>query len=125
MGRYKSGKKKKFKINRFYEAKNKKKNLSYNFLRFDKEKNIEIFDDAGWHFNNIMDAEKISLKLRSFAHEEYAKDEYSSIEIVNEKIKKGIDLFGRNHTYEKVKLDESFPKFLLDNLEEFQEFIIN
>ena len=102
----------------------KKKNLSYSFLRFDKEKSIEIFDDAGWHFNNIMEPEKISLKLRSFAHEEYAKDKYSSIEIVKEKIKKGIDLFGRNHTYKKVKLDESFPKFLLDNLEEFQEFII-
>jgi beta-1,4-mannosyl-glycoprotein beta-1,4-N-acetylglucosaminyltransferase len=117
-------KKKNLKSIDYMRQKIKKKNLSYSFLRFDKEKNIEIFDDAGWHFNNIMEPEKISLKLRSFAHEEFAKDKYSSIEIVKEKIKKGIDLFGRNHTYKKVKLDESFPKFLLDNLEEFQEFII-
>ena len=117
-------KKKNLKSIDYMRQKIKKKNLSYNFLRFDKEKNIEIFDNAGWHFNNIMNAEKISLKLRSFAHEEYAKDEYSSIETVNEKIKKGIDLFGRDHTYEKVELDESFPKFLIDNLEEFREFII-
>ena len=102
----------------------KKKNLNYNFLRFDKEKDIEIFDDAGWHFNNILNPEKISLKLKSFAHEEFAANKYSSIEIIEEKIKKGIDLFERNHKYKKVHIDESFPKFLLDNLDKFQEFIV-
>ncbi len=117
-------KKKNLKSIDYLRQKIKKKNLNYNFLRFDKEKDIEIFDDAGWHFNNIMKPEKISLKLKSFAHEEFAANKYSSIEIIEEKIKKGIDLFERNHKYKKVHIDESFPKFLLDNLDKFQEFIV-
>ena len=51
----------------------KSKNLSYSFFRFDKEKNIEIINNGGWHFNNIMDPEAISLKLKTFAHSEFSK----------------------------------------------------
>ena len=36
------------------------KNLKYKFYRFDKEK-YPIFDNAGWHFNNIISPEEISL----------------------------------------------------------------
>ena len=109
MGRHKSCQKKNLKSIDYMRQKVKKKNLNYNFLRIDKEKDIEIFDNAGWHFNNIMEAEKISMKLKSFAHEEYAKDEYSSIKNIENKIEKGIDLFGRGHVYKKVILDESYP----------------
>ena len=42
----------------------KSKNLKYSFLRFDKEKNIQIFYNGGWHFNNIMTSEEISKKLK-------------------------------------------------------------
>ena len=41
----------------------KSKNLKYNFFRFDKEKNIQIFENSGWHFNNILDPKNISIKL--------------------------------------------------------------
>ena len=118
-------KKKNLKSIDYMRQKVKKKNLKYNFLRIDKEKDIEIFDDAGWHFNNMMEAEQISLKLKTFAHEEYAKNEYSSIEVIERKIKKGTDLFGRGHVYKKVALDESFPEYILNNLKEFQKFIID
>ena len=43
----------------------KVKNLKYKFYRFDKEKSIEIFHNAGWHFNNIMTPNEISLKLKT------------------------------------------------------------
>ena len=39
------------------------KNLKYPFFRFDKEKSIEIFNDSGWHFNNIMNSKNISTML--------------------------------------------------------------
>ena len=46
-------KKKNLKSIDFMRQKIKSKNLKYNFLRIDKEKSIELFDEAGWHFNNI------------------------------------------------------------------------
>ena len=66
----------------------KLKNLNYNFLRFDKEKSIQIFDNAGWHFNNILTPEEISLKLKTFAHTEFAQEKFSSINVIKEKLKK-------------------------------------
>ena len=55
----------------------KSKNLKYYFFRFDKEKNIQIFKNGGWHFNNIMSPEDISLKLKTFAHTEFSSDKFS------------------------------------------------
>ena len=116
-------KKKNLKSINFMRQEIKKKNLKYNFLRLDKEKSIEIFDNGGWHFNNIMEPDQISLKLKSFAHTEFDKDEYTSVKNIKEKIRKRTDLFGRNHQYEKVDLDESFPKYILSNKEKLKKFI--
>jgi beta-1,4-mannosyl-glycoprotein beta-1,4-N-acetylglucosaminyltransferase len=102
----------------------KKKNLKYYFFRIDKEKSIKIFNDGGWHFNNVMEPEQISLKLKSFAHTEFDKDEYTSIKNIREKIDSRIDLFGRNHKYEKITLDKSFPKYILDNQMKLKKFIL-
>ena len=102
----------------------KVKNLKYKFYRFDKEKSIEIFHNAGWHFNNIMTPNEISLKLKTFAHSEFSEEKFSSIEIIKQKIENKEDLFERGHKYKFVKLDQSFPKYILENLEKFNEFIL-
>ena len=100
------------------------KNLKYSFLRIDKEKSIQIFKNAGWHFNNLMSPESISLKLRTFAHKEYSGNEFSSPDLIKEKINKKIDLFNRGHKYKVINLDNNFPKYILDNLERFKEYIV-
>ncbi len=108
----------------FMRQKVKSKNLKYNFLRLDKEKNIEIFDNGGWHFNNIMKPEAISLKLKTYAHSEFSEKKFSDIEIIRSKIEKKIDLFDRGHQYKKVDLDKSFPKYLISNYEKYKSFIL-
>ena len=81
-------KKKNLKSIDYMRQKVKTKNLKYNFLRFDKEKNIEVFYDSGWHFNNLMSPEKISLKLKTFAHSEFSGKEFSSKDVIEDKIRK-------------------------------------
>ena len=117
-------KKKHLKSIDFMRQKVRMKNLKYNFLRFDKEKNIEIFYNAGWHFNNIMSPEKISLKLKTFAHSEFSNEKFSSPDVIRHKILNREDLFGRNHKYEIVELDEDFPKYIIDNLKHFNDYIV-
>ena len=102
----------------------KMKNLKYSFLRIDKEKNIKIFEKAGWHFNNIMSPEKISLKLKTFAHQEFSGDQFSSIRVIKEKIEKKIDLFNRGHSYEVVKIDDNFPEYIVKNAKKFRQYIV-
>ena len=100
------------------------KNLKYNFLRIDKEKSIELFHNAGWHFNNLMSPKDISLKLKTFAHKEFSGREFSAQEIIKYKIEKKIDLFGRGHNYKVVELNEKFPSYILNNLEKFKSYIV-
>jgi len=107
----------------YMRQKVKSKNLAYNFYRIDKEKSIQIYKNAGWHFNNILTPEEISLKLKTFAHSEFADEKYSSVEIIKKKIETQIDLFDRKHTFNKVDLDSSFPEYLLKNKEKYKDWI--
>ncbi len=118
-------KKKNLKSIDFMRQKIRSKNLNYSFFRFDKEKSVQIFNDAGWHFNNILTSEEISLKLKTFAHSEFADEKYSSPTIIKKNIEKKIDLFGRGHVYQKVEIDHTFPEYLKKNEDKFKKFIID
>ena len=67
----------------------------------------------------------ISKKLKTFAHNEFSSEEFSSVETIRNKINEKVDLFNRNEKYEVVKIDEGFPKYLLDNLLKFKDYIAN
>ena len=34
------------------------------------------------------------------------------------------DIFGRNYSYQKVALDNSFPRYILENKEKYSEWIL-
>ena len=116
-------KKKHIKSIDYLRQKIKSKNLNYKFFRLDKEKNIELFENGGWHFNNILTPKEISLKLRTFAHSEFSEKKFSDEEIIQNKIDKKIDLFNRGHNYKVVDLNNKFPKYLLENIDEYKDWI--
>ena len=43
------------------------KNLKHPFWRVDKEKNIELIQDGGWHFNYLLTPKQISKKLKKLS----------------------------------------------------------
>jgi len=108
----------------FMRQKIKSKNLNYSFLRFDKEKSVELFNEGGWHFNNVMDPKEISLKLKTFAHSEFSDPKFSDEQIIQDKIRRQLDLFDRGHKYFKIEIDKSFPQFIIDNKIFYQKWII-
>ena len=103
-------KKKNLKSIDFMREKVRKKNLRYKFYRFDKEKNIQIFENGGWHFNNVMSPEKISKKLKTFAHNEFSSEEFSSVETIKKRLMRKLIYLIEEKFYEKyevVKIDEA------------------
>ena len=72
-----------------------------------------------------MTPEKISLKLKTFAHTEFSESKFSDIDVIKNKIEKRLDLFERGHKYEILTLDERFPKYILDNAIKYKDFIID
>ena len=112
----------------FFKKKSSTDNLELSTFLLKKlgyrPKNIQLFIRGGWHFNNILSPEEISLKLKTFAHSEFSSDKFSSIEVIKEKISKKIDLFDRNHKYQRKDLDSTFPRHILENKEKFKNWIL-
>ena len=102
----------------------KSKNLKYSFWSIDKNKNIEIIDQGGWHFNYLLRPEEISKKFKSLAETSWDSVEYFDIENIRNKILQKKDLFNRGHVFEKIEIDQTFPKYIIDNKEKYREWIL-
>ena len=95
----------------------------YPWWRFDKPKNLKIIKDGGWHFSFLYDVDGIIRKISSFQHIEYDKDEYKNKETIIKKIREGKDVFDRNFLFKKIKIDEKFPKFIIENKDIYKNWI--
>ena len=95
----------------------------YSFLKFYKIK-WNIIQNGGWHFSYIMNPNEISEKIKSFSHAEYNLDKYTNIKTIEDKLSKGLDLFNRNQSYQKVELDSSFPKSFFENKNKFVKWFL-
>ena len=95
----------------------------YPFWRIDKEKSIQLIENGGWHFNYLLEPEKISKKLKTFAHTEYNKDKFTNISAIKNNINEMRDLFNKGYKYYKVQLDNTFPDYILNNKSKFNQWI--
>tara|TARA_B110000027_G_scaffold118972_1_gene131339 strand:+ start:138 stop:941 length:804 start_codon:yes stop_codon:yes gene_type:complete len=100
------------------------KNTKKPFWKFYKEKDISIFENGGWHFNNLYDIKTLSNKLKVSPHKEYSSEKFSSPEIIKKKIDNLKDLYERGHTYQKIDLNSSYPEYILNNKGLFKDFIL-
>ena len=96
----------------------------YPFWRIDKPKNLQIIENGGWHFAYLQSPENISKKMKSFAHGEYNKKDFTDQENIEKKISLGKDIFDRKISYKRVAIDKTFPDYIVDNKEKLKEWII-
>ncbi len=96
----------------------------YPFWRIDKIRNLQIIENGGWHFAYLQKPENILKKIKSFAHGEFNKENFANLENIKEKINMKKDIFNRGISYKKVTIDNSFPKYIVDNKEKLKEWII-
>ena len=96
----------------------------YPFWRIDKLRNLQIIENGGWHFAYLQKPENISKKIKSFAHGEFNKPNFVNMDNIREKINMKKDIFDRRISYRKVQIDNSFPKYIVDNKEKLKEWII-
>ena len=94
---------------------------NYPFWRIDK-KNFQIINMGGWHFSYLLDLEKISEKIKSFSHSEDNIKENTEIDSLQKKLNSLIHPT-KNYRLEKVKIDESYPDYILNNLSSFDGWI--
>lgn len=118
-------KKKYLKSITFLRKKIKLENLKKAFWKLQYEKSIEFIENGGWHFNNLYNSEIISKKLQNIKHVDRGlKNVHIDRDIIEKKILNLEDVFHRNHKYEKIEIDETFPDYIRNNLSIFTDFIL-
>ena len=93
------------------------KDYSYNKLR--SQQNYE-FQNGGWHFSFMGGPERVKTKIMSYSHQDLNHPQV--ISNVENNIKNGIDPFFRG-MLTKVDIDNTYPKYLLDNLDKYSYMI--
>lgn len=97
-------------------------------LRWSKcrENDVRI-EDGGWHFGYMGGSKeknvkkRVTEKVRSAAHQEY--NNKAVLAEVEDRIKDGEDIFGREAVFVQVPIDDSFPEYLVSHQEEYAHLI--
>lgn len=84
---------------------------------------------GGWHFTWMGGVEKIILKLKNMAHQEFNRPENLIPEEIEKKIRSGKnpDILNRNDgeiCVELLPIDDRLPPYLVANLNEFKNLIL-
>ena len=94
------------------------------FWKFYKPRQPQLIYEGGWHFSFLKEPKEISKKIQSYSHSEYNKTNFTDVKKIEERIRNKIDIFDRNIKYKTIDLDETFPKYILDNLNKYERWII-
>lgn len=85
---------------------------------------VKMYEHAGWHFTYLGDTEWVKEKLKSFAHTELNKQDVLDMIDVDSMIEKGVGFNPLDpRRFTKVKLDEYFPKIILDNQNKYTDYV--
>jgi beta-1,4-mannosyl-glycoprotein beta-1,4-N-acetylglucosaminyltransferase len=95
------------------------KNLSFNEVRGNKELTTEI-SNGGWHFSFMGGSEMVINKLTTYCHRDMVND--NIINNIENNILNNVDPFLRS-TLKIVEIDETYPKYLLNNIEKYKHLI--
>ena len=100
------------------------------FWRLDKYRLNNIIEDGGWHFCNLKTPEELLYKYKNlcetndpYIFKEKIDQKYLDINSIESKIKLGEDIIGRDDFFKKKQVDENYPKYLLDNLNTYKNWI--
>jgi beta-1,4-mannosyl-glycoprotein beta-1,4-N-acetylglucosaminyltransferase len=101
------------------------------FWRIDKFRLNNIIDNGGWHFCNLKTPEELLYKYNNlcetndpYIFKEKIDPKYLDINEIKKKITLGQDIIGREEVYKPQKIDNTFPKHIIENIEKYKDWII-
>jgi hypothetical protein len=86
-------------------------NLSFQQMRLHEHSNyVPVVENGGWHLSYFGDVDFIVKKIGSFSHQEYNNDRFINKEILEEKIKSGINLLNNSELhYIPIESNSNLP----------------
>ena len=104
------------------------------FWRIDKYRLNSIIENGGWHFCNLKEPKNLVYKYKNMAETKddfFAKDgidgkidpKYLSVKQIERSIKEGKNLVGKEEYFKKIRIDDTYPEYLLKNIEKYKNWI--
>ena len=100
------------------------------FWRLDKFRLNNIIENGGWHFCNLKKPESLLYKYENLCEtddpihfKEKIDKNYLNLEEIKKRITAGKDIIGRKDNFIKINIDNSFPKFLIDNKSIYKDWL--
>ena len=101
------------------------------FWRIDKFRLNNILDNGGWHFCNLKNPEELVYKYKNLCEtndpyhfNERIDEKYLNVSEIKRRIELGEDIIGRKDQYKKILLDDTYPEYLIKNLQNFKNWIV-
>ncbi len=82
-----------------------------------------VIENGGWHFSYLTTPENIAWKIKSITHSEFDKPEFTDVDLIKQRVEKGEYLYGKDFKITYVKMDNSYPKYILDNIKKYNSHI--
>jgi beta-1,4-mannosyl-glycoprotein beta-1,4-N-acetylglucosaminyltransferase len=89
-----------------------------------------IIEKGGWHFCNLKTADELLYKYKNlcetkddYVFNEKINEKFLKIEEIEKKIKDRVDLIGRKEKFIIQKLDNTFPNYVLKNIDQYKKWI--
>jgi len=96
----------------------------YPFWRIDKIRDLQVIKNGGWHFSYLQNPEDLLKKIASFSHGEHNKPEFVNSKNIEEKIRMQKNIFDLGFSYKKIEIDNTFPKYIIENKDKLKQWII-
>ena len=100
------------------------------FWRIDKLRLNNIINDGGWHFCNLKTPDQLLYKYKNLCEtydpinfKEKIDEKYLNKYEIEKRIINKEDIIGRDDSFLKIEVDDSFPKYLLENIDKYKSWI--
>jgi len=81
----------------------------------------QLIENGGWHWSFLGDEEFLKNKIESYAHQEH-NNRFTKDSIIYRK-DDNKDIFDRGFTLQTVKLDSTYPTYILENQDKLKQYI--
>jgi hypothetical protein len=100
----------------------RRKHLTHSITEY-RTQQLPSIPDAGWHFSYLGGLQRVRTKMAAYSHQELNIGHYTSQKNFERAVRAGRLHYSSKYRIRWVPLDQRFPKYVLDNRQQFEHLL--